>query len=172
MRRYFPYVIVFAIISGSFVLTSNQGSGVNAATRLIKQVTDGAEKVIDTNGADIRISNVVLVTTSDGSAVLVGHIVNRGDSPDQLVGVATKTVNGVLSGEKLLRKDKPLFFEGENSNAHAVFTGLNATPGTFVEVALGFANAGVITVNALVQDQSGIYSDVSANAKSEATTTR
>ena len=172
MRRYFPYLIVFAVISGSFVLTSNQGSGVNAATRLIKQVTDGAEKVIDTNGADIRISNVVLVATADGSAVLVGHIVNRGDQADQLVGVATKTVNGVLSGEKNLRKDEPIYFEGENSNAHAVFAGLNATPGTFVEVALGFANAGVVTVNALVQEPTGLYANISPTAKLETTTTR
>jgi hypothetical protein len=58
-------------------LTSCSGAGPNAATRMISRVTDGAEAVVKDEVSDIRISNLLLVATEDGAAVVVGHIVNQ-----------------------------------------------------------------------------------------------
>lgn len=165
MRRFIPVAIVFAIISGSFVLTSNQGSGVDAATRHITRVTDGAESHINTNGADIRINGVVLVATADGSAVLTGSIVNRSALADQFLGAAINGTPGAYSGTKTLKQHSPINFSGEYQNAKIVFAGLNAIPGTFVKVSFGFAQAGIAPINVKVVEQSGIYENISTGAE-------
>ena len=66
----------FTIASLALTLSSCAGAGPNAATRVIKQVTDGAEAKIKTEGNDIFVANMLLVATDDGSAVVVGTIVN------------------------------------------------------------------------------------------------
>jgi len=64
--------------TGAFAVTAllltGCGAGPDAETRLIKQVTDG----IEANIGDLRMVNVLLVAQPDGSAVLVGTVVNNG----------------------------------------------------------------------------------------------
>jgi hypothetical protein len=56
----------FTIASLALTLSSCAGAGPSAATRVIKQVTDGAEAKIKTEGNDIFVANVLLVATEDG----------------------------------------------------------------------------------------------------------
>ena len=90
MRR--PYIKKYSIVLTAatlvFTLTGCSGAGPNAATRLIKQVTDGAEAAITTDGNDLSISNLLLVAAPDVSAVLIGTIVNRTETPDALLGIS------------------------------------------------------------------------------------
>ena len=77
MRR--PHIKNFsiALITSALALslTACAGAGPDAATRMIKRVTDGNEAIVKTNGNDLSISNLLLVATEDGSAVVVGTIV-------------------------------------------------------------------------------------------------
>ena len=89
MRR--PYIqktsIAFIATALALSLTACGGSGPDAPTRLIKRVTDGNEASVTTNGSDLSITNLLLVATEDGSAVVVGTIVNHAAASDALLGI-------------------------------------------------------------------------------------
>jgi D-arabinose 1-dehydrogenase-like Zn-dependent alcohol dehydrogenase len=147
----------------ALTLTSCSGAGPDAATRMITRVTDGAEAVIDTNGYDIRISNLLLVATGDSTTVLVGNIVNRSAEQDQLLAISTRTTLGTITGQTILNANQPIQFEGSSANAKVIFKGEDMVPGTNVQVALGFARAGQVYLNLIVRDTKDIYAGVTAN---------
>ena len=155
----------FTIASLALTLSSCAGAGPNAATRVIKQVTDGAEAKIKTEGNDIFVANMLLVATEDGSAVVVGTIVNYLETPDTLLGISAGGVQANITGEKELRKNEPIRFEGEVATSKAVFPGVGAQPGKNVTVTLAFARAGVVTLNAIIRDQRDDYAGITTGAK-------
>ena len=167
MRR--PHIKKFsiALISSALALslTACGGAGPDAATRLIKRVTDGNEASIKTNGNDLSITNLLLVATEDGSAVVVGTIVNYADEADALLGISVGPTTANISGEQNLVKNQPIRFEGDSANAKAVFPGVGATPGRHVTVKLAFARAGVVEVSAIIRDKRDIYAGVTTGAK-------
>lgn len=158
--------IAYAVIAGSLALslTACAGAGPDAATRMIKQVTDGAEKTITDNGNDISINNAVLVATEDGSAVLVGSIVNHADASDALLGISVGSAQATITGLTTLATDKPIRFEGEQATSKAVFSGVGAVAGTVVTLNIGFAKAGLVQVNAIIRDKRDIYAGVTTGA--------
>ena len=139
------------------------GSGQSAPTRLIKQVTDGVEATITENGSKIKILNMLLVSTETGDAVLVGTIVNQGAEEDQLLGVAVGGSQATLTGENMLKQNAPIRFEGESANAKAVFYGVTPVAGRHVKLSLGFARAGMVTVEVIIRDKRDDYKDVVSN---------
>jgi hypothetical protein len=165
MRQMKKVVVTTMTIALALSLSSCYGSGPSAETRMITRVTDGAEAVIKDDDSDIRVSNFLLVATEDGSAVVVGHIVNRSEVADELLGVSVGGAPAALSGETKLATNKPLHFEGELANVKAVFPGVNATPGTHVDVTIGFARAGLVTVKAIIREKRGYYANVTSGAK-------
>ncbi|MSW74443.1 MAG: hypothetical protein F2814_03915 [Actinobacteria bacterium] len=144
------------------VTLSACGSGPDAPTRLISKVTDGAEGSIKENGNDIQIRNLLLVAQEDGSAVLVGSIINQVEREDALLGIGITGVAATITGNTSLPLEKPIIFEGDAANAKAVFTGLNAKAGTNVAISLFFARAGEITLNVIVRDKRDTYAGVSS----------
>jgi len=162
MRRPQMKNISIALMTSALALslTACSGAGPNAATRLIKRVTDGAEATITTNGNDLTIANLLLVATEDGSAVVVGTIINHAQTPDALLGISAGNVQATLSGEQNLAEEKPIRFEGDSANAKAVFKGVGATAGKNVQLQLAFARAGVVTVTAIIRDKRDTYKDV------------
>jgi hypothetical protein len=162
MHRPHTKKITTAVISAALALslTACGGSGPDAATRLIKRVTDGNEATVKTNGSDLSITNLLLVATEDGSAVVVGTIVNYMDEADALLGISAGGTTATLSGEQNLLRDKPIRFEGDSANAKAVFAGVGAIAGKNVELQLAFARAGVVTVNAIIRDKRDAYANV------------
>ena len=162
MRR--PYLKKFtvALIASALALslTACGGAGPDAATRLIKRVTDGNEATIKTNGNDLSISNILLVATEDGSAVVVGTIVNYADEADALLGISAGGTTATITGEQNLVKNQPIRFEGDSANAKAVFAGVGATPGRNVTLQLAFARAGVVEVSAIIRDKRDTYAGV------------
>lgn len=147
------------------LLLSGCAAGQNAATRMITRVTDGQEITVKENGSEIRVVNLTLVDTEDGSAVVVATIVNQGTEPDQLLGISVQGVEASLTGETVLLPNKPLFFEGEQANAKAVFAGANPQAGTHVKVSLGFAKAGFVSADVIIRDKRDDFKNVISGAK-------
>jgi hypothetical protein len=161
MHRPHSKKITIAITAAALALSlTSCGYGPNAATRLIKRVTDGAEATVTTNGSNLSISNLLLVATEDGSAVVVGTIVNYMDEADALLGISAAGTTATLTGEQNLLRDKPVRFEGETANAKAVFAGVGAQAGRNVELQLAFARAGVVAVNVIIRDKRDDYAGV------------
>ena len=159
-----PYIkktsIAFIATALALSLTACGGSGPDAPTRLIKRVTDGNEASVTTNGSDLSITNLLLVATADGSAVVIGTIVNHTATPDALLGISAGGTTATLTGEQNLLQDKPIRFEGDSANAKAVFAGVGALAGENVTLSLAFARAGVVTVDAIIRDQRDTYANI------------
>ena len=162
MRRPHIKKLSAALISSALALslTACGGSGPDAATRLIKRVTDGNEVTVKTDGNDLAVSNLLLVATEDGSAVVVGTIVNHAKTADALLGISAGGTTATLSGETNLVQDMPIRFEGDSANAKAVFKGVGASAGKNVQLQLAFARAGVVTVTAIIRDKRDTYKNV------------
>lgn len=157
MRR--TSLLIASTLVLAFALTGC-AAGLNAETRNITRVTDGNEITIDENGSEIRVVNLKLVDTGDGAAVVVGTIINQGADPDQLLGFSINGVPATLTGETSLLTNKPLFFEGEQANAKAVFFGLNPKVGTNVNISVGFAKAGFASAEVIIRDKRDDFRNV------------
>ena len=136
------------------------GSGPNAATRLVKKVTDGAEIMIKSEGNNISVTNLLLVATEDGSAVVVGTIINYSEERDALLGISANNVGAVITGEQNLDQNKPVRFEGDVATTKAVFNGVGAEAGKNVKLSLAFARAGVVTTNVIIRDKRDDYKNI------------
>jgi hypothetical protein len=161
MRR--KSIVITSALAFSLLL-SGCGAGQNAATTKITRVTDGNEITIRENGSEIRVVNLTLVDTADGAAVVVATIINQGAESDQLLGFSVQGVQAALSGESTLLPNKPLFFEGEQANAKAVFLGANPKPGTHVKVSIGFAKAGFVSADVIIRDKRDDFKNVISGA--------
>ena len=159
MRR--TTIVITSALAFSLLLTGC-GAGLNAATTKISRVTDGNEITIRENGSEIRVVNLTLVDTQDGAAVVVATIINQGAESDQLLGFSVQGVQATLSGETMLLPNKPLFFESEQANAKAVFSGANAKPGTHVTVSLGFAKAGFVSAEVIIRDKRDDFKNITS----------
>jgi hypothetical protein len=137
------------------VLTGCGASGLDAPTRNIKQVTDGVEA---TSG-EIKAVNVLLVTQGDGSAVLVGTLINSGEVSDSITGITANGIIGEVSA-KTMETDSPVIFAGDSANSSARFAGLNAKASDRVELEISFANAAPIKVSALVRAKAEEFANV------------
>ena len=172
MRQIKKVAVTTISIALALSLTSCYGAGPDAATRMINRVTDGGEAVVNKNGNDLRVSNLLLVVTEDGSAVVVGNIVNRALATDEILGISVSGIAAELSGERKLFTNKPIHFEGESANAKAVFPGVGAVAGTNVEVVIGFARAGLISIQAIIRDKRDVYADVTTGSISTTPATK
>jgi hypothetical protein len=165
MRQIKKVAVTTISIALALSLSSCYGAGPNAATRLVNRVTDGAEATVNTDGSNIRVSNLLLVATEDGSAVVVGHVVNRAEASDQILSITVGGQPATLTGLKELQTNKPIHFEGEQANAKAVFAGVGAVAGNHVDLSIGFARAGLVTLRVIIRDKRDIYADVTTGAK-------
>ena len=133
------------------------GSGQNAATRTIKQVTDGVEA----ESAGIKLRNVLIVKTAGGEGVLVATVVNTSDDADSIVGIAIGGAMANFAAKSTeLKKNKPIIFVGDSANADASIPVLSSSAGERIDITFTFAKTAPITVNALVVNGEGIYQDL------------
>jgi len=154
--------ISFVIIASLSTLTAC-GAGQNAASRAITKVTDGAETEVVTATSNMKIRGFLLVAQPDGSAVLVGTIVNANSTPDSLLGISANNVLATLTSEsEVISENTPMIFEGDSANAKAVIPGLGVKAGNTVDISFFFKTGGVVTVKAIVRDQRDTYAGVTA----------
>ena len=154
-------IVTPLIIAALAISLTGCGAGSNASTRLIKKVTDGQEAEIMKDANNIALRNFVLVALPDGSAVLVGTVINRGANEDALLGVAIPGIQAQYSGVSTIAQNGVITFEGESANAKAVIPGANLKPGAHTDLSLFSGNAGEITLDVLVQKPEGIYAGIS-----------
>ena len=138
------------------------GAGLNASTRNIKQVTDGVEATVNTDGNNIKVVNLLVVETAQGAGVLVGTLVNSLDQEDALLGVAINGQVATVTGSNVLAKNKPVIFEGPSANIKAVVPVLGAKAGQSVQVTMFFARAGEVSVQAIIRDQRDDYAGITS----------
>ena len=138
MRHPFTKKFLIAITASALALslTACSGAGPNAATRLIKRVTDGAEINIKTNENNISVSNLLLVAVEDGSAVVIGTMVNYSETKDTLLSISVEGIPAQLTGKVDLLRDVPVRFEGEQATSKAVFDSVGAAAGRNVVMTL------------------------------------
>ena len=154
--------IIFVIIASLSTLTAC-GAGQSAASRAITKVTDGAETEVVTATSNIKIRGFLLVAQPDGSAVLVGTIINANSTPDSLLGISANNVLATVTSESdVISENTPIIFEGASANAKAVIPGLGVKAGDTVDISFFFKTAGVVTVKAIVRDQRDSYAGVTA----------
>ena len=133
------------------------GSGQTAATRNIKQVTDGVEG----QSNEIKLRNVLLVKTATAEGVLVATVINTSDETDSIVGVAIGgAMTNLVAKSNELKKNKPIIFVGDSANADASIPVLNTSAGERIDITFTFAKAAAVTVDALVVNGEGIYQEL------------
>ena len=158
MRR----VLTAFLIALLTISLTGCGAGLNASTRNIKQVTDGVEATVNTDGNNIKVVNLLVVETAQGAGVLVGTLVNSLDQEDALLGVAINGQVATVTGSNVLAKNKPVIFEGPTANAKAVVLALGAKAGQSVQVTMFFARAGEVSVQAIIRDQRDDYAGITS----------
>jgi copper(I)-binding protein len=152
-------LIVFAALS---TLTAC-GAGNNAEARNITKVTDGAEAEVINDTSALKLRGFLLVAQPDGSAVVVGTIINIDEAPDQLLGISVNNTLATVTTEvQEISLGNPLIFEGDSANAKAVVPGLGVKAGNTVELSFFFNTAGVVTVKAIVRDKRDTYAGITS----------
>ncbi len=155
-------IVTPLLIAALAISLTGCGAGSNASTRLIKKVTDGQEAEIRNENNNIALRNFVLVALEDGSAVVVGTVINRGENDDALLGLAIPGIQAQFSGVSTISQNQTIRFEGDSANAKAVILGANLKPGTHTDLSLFFGNAGEVKFDVLVQKPAGIYEGITA----------
>ena len=139
------------------------GAGNSAASRNISKVTDGAESSVSTETSQIKLRGFLVVAQPDGSAVVVGTIINDGVEAESLLGLSVNNVLATLTATpNQILNGKPMIFEGASANAKAVVPPAGIKAGNNVEISFFFKDAGVVTVKAIARDQRDTYAGITA----------
>ena len=153
-------IVTPLLITALAISLTGCGAGSNASTRLIKKVTDGQEAEVRNENNNIALRNFVLVALEDGSAVVVGTVINRGENDDALLGLAIPGIQAQFTGVSTISQNQTIRFEGDSANAKAVILGANLKPGAHTDLSLFFGNAGEVKFDVLVQKPEGIYAGI------------
>ncbi len=148
-------IATVALLSAG-LLSGCTAAGKDAPTSKIRQVTDGVEK----DSGTLKLRDFVLVAQPDGSAVLVGTVVNEDATPDAISSISANAIAGAITGTVALAQNTPVIFSGDSANAHASFPGLNLTPGQRANVTVTFGKTPGITFSVLVREKSDIFANV------------
>jgi hypothetical protein len=148
-------IATVALLSAG-LLSGCTAAGKDAPTSKIRQVTDGVEKDTGT----LKLRDFVLVAQPDGSAVLVGTVVNEDMTPDAISSISANGIAGAITGKVALAQNAPVIFSGDSANAHATFPGLNLTPGARADVTVTFGKTPGIKFSVLVREKSDIFANV------------
>ena len=142
--------ITVAITAVAFATTLTAcGPGVDAPTRMIKQVTNGVEKDVKTDDALLYIRNLYISVNAAGDASLIGTIVNQKEKEDALIAVAINRQE--IKIDPLPAKlNTPIIFGGESANASATLPTAGLIAGHRYPVSLFFGVSGAVTLDALV----------------------
>ena len=151
------------MIAASLSTLTACGAGENAAARNITKVTDGAETAVVTDNSDLKLRGFLVVAQPDGSAVLVGSVINSSSTPEEILGISINNVLATVTTDLTEITDKvPMIFEGDSANAKVVIPGLGAKAGYTVDISFFFKTAGIVTVKAIVRDKRDTYAGVTS----------
>jgi hypothetical protein len=156
-------VAIGLVVIASLSSLTACGAGKSAEARNITKVTDGAETEVTTDTSALKLRGFLLVEQPDGSAVVVGTIINSAETSDQLLGISANNILATVTTEvEEISLGEPLIFEGDSANAKAVIPGLGVKAGNTVELSFFFNTAGVVTVKAIVRDKRDTYAGITS----------
>ena len=130
-------------------LTACSGTGQDAPTRMINQVTDGVEAKLASDGNLIVLRNIQVAVNEAGEASLVGTIVNQKNTKDALLALAINQMQIKLSAIPTAL-NKPVIFGGPSANAIATIPNSGLVAGNRTTVSFFFGLAGTVSVDALI----------------------
>ena len=149
--------LALVLIGISVALTGCGATGAESPTRNTRQVTNGVEG----DSGLIKARNVLLVAQEDGSAVLVGTLVNKSVDSDAITSI---DIDGTLAKidpvQNELIKDRPVFFSGDSATAKATFSGIKLAAGTRVNMTFNFVAAAPLKLNVLILEKKEHFSNV------------
>ena len=147
MRKKITIAVTAVALATS--LTACSGTGQDAPTRMINQVTDGVEAKLASEGNQIVLRNIQVVVNEAGEASLVGTIVNQKNTKDALLALAINQMQIKLSAIPTAL-NKPVIFGGPSANAIATIPNSGLVAGNRTTVSFFFGLAGTISVDALI----------------------
>jgi hypothetical protein len=153
-RKYVAAILTILLSVG--LLSGCTSAGKDAPTAHIRQVTDGVER----DSGAVKVRDFVLVAQPDGSAVLVGTVVNQDATADAISSITANGIAGKITGTVALAQNTPVIFSGDSANAHASFPGLKLTPGQRADVTITFSKAAGLTFSTLVREKSDDFANV------------
>lgn len=128
------------------------GCSMHEASQSWYNPTDGTS----TDAGSIAIRNVVVVATDDGQATVLANFVNRG-ADDQLVEVIVGDASGTPTPATVEIPSGASTRIGPDAAARVDVSGSDASPGRSVDVEFRFENAPRVTLDALAQENDGLY---------------
>jgi hypothetical protein len=156
-------VAIGLVVIASLSSLTACGAGKSAEARNITKVTDGAETEVTTDTSALKLRGFLLVEQPDGSAVVVGTIINSAETSDQLLGISANNILATVTTEvEEISLGEPLIFEGDSANAKAVIPELGVKAGNTVDLSFFFNTAGVVTVKAIVRDKRDTYAGITS----------
>ena len=147
MRKKITIAVTAVALATS--LTACSGTGQDAPTRMINQVTDGVEAKLASEGNQIVLRNIQVAVNEAGEASLVGTIVNQKNTKDALLALAINQMQIKLSAIPTAL-NKPVIFGGPSANAIATIPNSGLVAGNRTTVSFFFGFAGTVSVDALV----------------------
>lgn len=144
------------LIPMTLLLSGCTAAGKDAPTSKVRQVTDGVEK----DSGSLKLRNFTLIAQPDGSAVLVGTVVNEDVISDAITSISANGIKAVITGTVALEQNSPAIFSGDSANAHAAFPGLNLTPGRRAVVTVAFGKANSVVFSVLIREKADIFANV------------
>ena len=155
---------VAAVILATAPILAACSAGSSAATLQVKP--DNAATSITKGDSALKLNGIVVVTDATGSAPanVIVNIANNGSADDTLTGVSVDgSSQATLSGAATVPSGGSLLLSGPGQVAATVPT-LSEKPGQNATVTFTFANAGSVTVQALVNTGSGQYASFAPTA--------
>jgi hypothetical protein len=147
MRKKIALAITAVAVATS--LTGCGGSGNDAPTRMINQVTDGVDGKLASEGNLIALRNIQVVVNAAGDASLVGTLINHKDTKDGLLALAINQMQIKLNPIPMAF-NVPVIFGGPSANAIATIPNSGLVAGNRTKVSFFFGIAGTISVDALI----------------------
>jgi hypothetical protein len=147
MRKKITIAVTAVALATS--LTACSGTGQDAPTRMINQVTDGVEAKLASEGNQIVLRNIQVAVNEAGDASLVGTIVNQKNTKDALLALAINQMQIKLSAIPTAL-NQPVIFGGPSANAIATIPNSGLVAGNRTTVSFFFGLAGTISVDALI----------------------
>ena len=157
-RRGTRALLAAAAAASGIVLIAGCGSGFGAQAEQKYQPADG----VDVTQGSVRVLNALVVAPPDGGDGVVSMtVVNQGTTPDQLTSVTSRQGQVETAPATQIAPQQAVAFSADSSPVWTI-RGLTSKPGSYVDLTLNFAQAGVVDVKTVVVPATGFYASITA----------
>ena len=157
-RRGSRALLAAAAAASGVVLLAACGSGFGAQAEQSYQPGDG----VDVTSGSIRVLNAIVVAPLEGGDGIVSMtVMNTGSTADQLTSVTAKQGQVETATPAQIAPHQAYAFSADSSPVWTI-RNLTAKPGSYVDLTLNFAQAGIVPVTTVVVPATGYYASITA----------